>query len=58
MGRTIPYECPHGRTLDWGDFGPDPDDGSVGVDRCEKCEVETLMWGQAGQPGYFPEAYQ
>lgn len=33
----MPVECPHGHTLDWGDFGPDPDDGSVGAERCDTC---------------------
>ncbi|HMG44597.1 MAG TPA: hypothetical protein VK611_24905 [Acidimicrobiales bacterium] len=37
MSRTLPTECPHGRTLDWGDFGPDPDDGSVGAEHCPWC---------------------
>lgn len=22
MGRALPYECHHGTTVDWGDFGP------------------------------------
>lgn len=38
-GRTMPYVCEHGRTIDWGDFGPDPDDGSVGAEPCEECEL-------------------
>lgn len=23
MGRTMPTECPHGKVVDWGDFGDD-----------------------------------
>lgn len=38
MGRTMPYVCEHGRTIDWGDFGPDPDDGSIGAERCYECD--------------------
>ena len=27
--RTLPpTECEHGHVCDWGDFGPDPDDGT------------------------------
>lgn len=36
--RTMPFECEHGLILDWGDFGPDPDDGSVGAQRCDECD--------------------
>lgn len=35
--RTMPTECEHGKVLDWGDFGSDPDDGSVGAEPCEIC---------------------
>lgn len=38
--RTLPYDCPHGKTLDWGDFGEDPDDGSVGAETCVLCDEE------------------
>ena len=37
--RTLPYDCKHGKTLDWGDFGPDPDDGQVGAQECLKCQA-------------------
>lgn len=36
--RALPVECEHGVIIDWGDFGPDPDDGSVGVTPCPDCE--------------------
>lgn len=32
-----PIQCEHGAVVDWGDFGPDPEDGSVGIERCEVC---------------------
>lgn len=35
--RMIPVECPHGRIVDWGDFGPDQNDGSVGAEECLEC---------------------
>jgi hypothetical protein len=38
--RTLPTECEHGRTVDWGEFGPDLDDGSVGAEPCPECEAE------------------
>lgn len=38
--RALPVECKHGVVLDWGDFGPDPEDGSVGVEPCGECEAE------------------
>lgn len=38
-GRTMPYDCPHGRTLDWGDFGEDSNDGQVGAEYCKICEA-------------------
>lgn len=38
MGRTMPTECPHGKILDWGDFGPDHDDGSVAAEQCLICD--------------------
>ncbi len=37
--RTMPSMCPHGVTVDCGDFGPDPDDGTVGADVCAVCEA-------------------
>lgn len=33
MSRALPYECEHGRILDWGDFGGE---GSL-PEECEKC---------------------
>lgn len=39
MGRMMPFECEHGRVLDWGDFGPDSDDGTVGTETCPTCEA-------------------
>jgi hypothetical protein len=44
MSRTLPFECEHGRITDWGDFGPDPDDGSVGAESCEECEVPAELF--------------
>lgn len=38
--RQLPDECDHGRVMDWGDFGPDPDDGSVGAQECPECDAE------------------
>ena len=40
--RTLPTECKHGRILDWGDFGPDPDDGSFNAESCSECESDEL----------------
>lgn len=32
MSRTLPDYCQHcGGVIDWGDFGPDNDDGSTGT---------------------------
>lgn len=46
--RTLPYECEHGVTLDWGDFGPDPNDGRVGAGVCWSCHYSSksglLSW--------------
>jgi hypothetical protein len=47
MGRTHPTECPHGVTVDWGDFGPDPHDGSVGAQECDQCRAEREAWADA-----------
>lgn len=38
-GRMMPTVCPHGVTVDCGDFGPDPDDGAVGAGVCAVCET-------------------
>jgi hypothetical protein len=35
--RTLPSECSHGRIFDWGDFGSDPEDGTVGAEEWEEC---------------------
>lgn len=54
MGRTMPVECDHGVIFDWGDFGPDPDDSSAGVEECPQCRIQDLehqrrsKWGEAG----------
>lgn len=42
-GRTLPVECEHGVVADWGDFGPDPDDGQVGVHPCIVCMAEEYI---------------
>lgn len=42
-GRTLPTECSHGVTVDWGDFGCDEyhDEGcSTCNPRCEQCDQE------------------
>lgn len=33
--RQLPYECPHGRILDWGDFG-EPDTETQDCHECER----------------------
>lgn len=48
MGRSMPIECEHGRIVDWGDFGSDPDDGSVGAQPCAECDaVEAVLQARA-----------
>lgn len=37
--RTLPTECEHGAIVDWGDFGPNPDDGLDGAEICADCMV-------------------
>jgi hypothetical protein len=47
MGRSLPVECPHGYTFDWGDFGPscplaraaneDYECYCLDPDNCESC---------------------
>lgn len=37
MSRDLPIECSHGKVIDWGDFGPDSTDGSVGTEWCPRC---------------------
>ena len=34
MSRTMPTECPHGKTIDWGDFG-EPEE----TEACELCGI-------------------
>lgn len=51
--RTIPTECPHGTVIDWGDFGPDPDDGADGISPCEECERE-VAGRRVNAPGRGP----
>ena len=34
MSRTLPTDCPHGVTVDWGDFGPCQDCSDHGDDDC------------------------
>lgn len=41
-GRTMPTECPHSVVSDWGDFGPDPHDSSVGTEGCPECDEELI----------------
>jgi len=46
MSRTLPLDCKHGVTVDWGDFGPCQDcDDHPGEDcpnlgDCELCDAE------------------
>lgn len=55
MGRTLPSECQHGTTVDWGDFGPcqdcsEHDDGSCpNYAACDKCEAERHPSGLSGR---------
>jgi hypothetical protein len=35
----MPLECEHGKVIDWGDFGPDHEDGSVRTEHCGECPV-------------------
>lgn len=42
MSRTLPTECGHGYIFDWGDFGPDEDDGQVGTEKCPHGCFDTL----------------
>lgn len=45
--RTMPTECEHGRTIDWGDFGPDDDSQP---EPCPDCEAK-----QAAQAAWFEQ---
>jgi hypothetical protein len=36
-GRQLPVECDHGVIVDWGDFGPDPENGQEGARNCPIC---------------------
>ena len=38
MSRTMPVDCPHGVTIDWGDFGPCQDCCEHGDDDCPNLE--------------------
>ena len=46
MGRMMPEDCPHGVTIDWGDFGPcrdcdeHGDDECPNLEPCPQCEAE------------------
>lgn len=40
MGRMLPVECEHGIVVDWGDFGPDENDGTAGTKPCAECEAQ------------------
>ena len=37
MGRQLPTECPHGKIVDWGDFGDEPE-------TCKVCGFEDQQW--------------
>lgn len=52
MGRAMPVECEHGVVVDWGDFGPNPDDPQQGAATCEECESrEYRVALRAREPG-------
>lgn len=38
MGRMTPTECPHGKVMDWGDFGPDGESQP-----CEVCDARPTV---------------
>lgn len=42
MARTHPTHCDHGKVIDWGDFGPDENDPTVGTEDCDECD--TARW--------------
>ncbi|HEX2578651.1 MAG TPA: hypothetical protein VHK88_20070 [Aquihabitans sp.] len=42
MSRMMPYECEHGVTVDWGDFGPHQSD--------EDCRRDYGRWPGDGAP--------
>lgn len=52
--RTLPTDCPHGRTLDWGDFGPGPGDGTVGAEHCPECQGPPTPAGPFVVAGTLP----
>lgn len=39
MGRTMPTECPHGKVVDWGDFGDDWEPQA-----CDACDARPYVW--------------
>lgn len=56
--RVLPTECPHGRVLDWGDFGPSSGnewDEPQGCDVCEALPVEIAphLWRVTNDHGTF-----
>ncbi|MEM9468307.1 MAG: hypothetical protein AAGA90_23265 [Actinomycetota bacterium] len=44
-GRTMPTECEHGHTVDWGDFG-DPEQPYGGATPCPHCETQRGLRGE------------
>lgn len=44
MSRTLPQECEHGRTVDWGDFGPDDDSRPEPCPDCEAKRSAQAAW--------------
>lgn len=50
MGRSIPTECPHGKIIDWGDFGPD-DGLTEGCDVCDIPPEKTVEYDTEDQDG-------
>jgi hypothetical protein len=42
MGRQLPTECAHGRIVDWGDFGDEPE-------HCSVCDFEDGVWSDETQ---------
>lgn len=47
MGRMMPFECPHGAILDWGDFGGEPPN-EADPEPCSKCDSEEAAAQEAG----------
>lgn len=40
MGRMMPTHCPHGKVMDWGDFGPDDE---AEPQPCEACDARPTV---------------